>query len=100
MYAIKIVSSEYIIFHQADEITYKYISYSSKEDFDRLCEELDPSYILGEYSKNSIKEKDWCLYLNIYNSKDISNNRHIMILSDTVIYVMQDGNTIEVIKID
>ena len=98
MYAIKIVCDDFTAFHQADEIIYNYVNYKDWVDLNKKMEEFQPDYISGECK--GLDEKGYFMYLKLYTNPDSSNYKKMFIMPWSIVYIMQDGKTIEVIRID
>jgi hypothetical protein len=97
MYAIKIENSESVTFHEANEITYEYKDYSNIEDFLKKVNSSYYSYQLGD---TPIEDKEGCyLDLGLYRYSDGMGTKHGCILPNATIYIMQDGKTIEIVKV-
>jgi hypothetical protein len=97
MYAIKIENNESVTFHEANEITYEYREYINKEDFLNKVNSIYYSYQLGETPS---EDKSGCfLDIGLYRHSDGLGTKHGCIIPNATIYIMQDGKTIEIIKV-
>lgn len=98
MYAIKIVCDDFTVFHQADEVVYSYVRYKDQADFEVKAEEFQPDYITGEVAES--EEGKYFMYLKLYTNPDSSTYKKIFVRPWGIVYIMQDGKTIEVIRVD
>ena len=102
MYAIKIVDDEATVFHEADEIVYNRIDFKDKDEFEEKAEELQPDYYTGSdpVNKDGVSCGGYFLYLKLYSNPDSSIYKKVFVRPWSIIYVMQGGKTIEVIRVD
>ena len=97
MYAIKIENSNSVTFHEADEITYEYRDYLNIKDFLSKVSSDYYSYQLGD---TPTEDKEGCfLDIGLYRVSDGLGAKHGCIMPDATIYIMQDGKTIEIVKV-
>jgi len=96
MYAIKIVSN-FTAFHLADEVTYVRKEYKDKADFWVQVGDQQPSYSIGD--SPATDEPGFYIDLCLYRNPENVINKEIFIMPDAWIYIMQDGKTIEVVKV-
>jgi hypothetical protein len=98
MYAIKILNNSEVILYLADIIYYKSVNYKNKNEFWKQVKEIKPDCQIGEIPTEDSEGNYVDLELQINSDNALVNRLFIMPCS--IIYIMQDGKTIEIVKID
>ncbi len=98
MYAIKVLNNHEVVLYLADIVYYKNISYKNKEEFWKQVKESKPDCQIGDIPIEDIEGNYIDLELRINSDNALVSKLFIMPWS--IIYIMQDGKTIEIIKVD
>jgi len=95
MYAIKIISQDHTRFYLADEVHYSRVSYKNSDDFYSNMENGENVFIIGDTPDGE------CEYLRLYLYKSFKEDDAIImyIFPSAWVYIMQEGKTIEAIRI-
>ena len=103
MYAIKILNRDNVTLYLADIVHYKNITYKDMDEFFEHVRVVKPDVQIGDDlvidTEGKPKEGSY-LYMDLLSNSDNSIVKRLFILPYSVIYIMQDGKTIEVVKVD